>query len=133
MIVVDASAVIEWLLQTATGIRVEARVLARAETLHAPHLLDVEVAQVLRRLVAAGKLTATRAREALDDLADVAVARYPHTVLLSRIWELRDNLTAYDVAYVALSEALDAPLVTCDEKIADAPGHGARVDVIREE
>ena len=130
MIVLDASAAIEWLLQTATGARVETRVFSEPVGLHAPHLVDVEVAQGLRRLVSAGLITASRAHDALHDLSDLALTRYPHHPFLDRIWELRDNLTAYDAAYVALAEALDAPLVTCDKKLASAPGHRARVEVI---
>lgn len=130
MIVLDASAAIEWLLQTKVGGRVEERIFADADTLHAPHVLDLEVAQVLRRYVTARIITADRGREALDDLLDVALTRYPHAALLERIWELRDNLTAYDAAYVALAEALDAPLVTCDGRTASAPSHHARVDLI---
>lgn len=130
MIVLDASAAIEWLLQTAAGARVEERIFSHAATLHAPHLLDVEVAQVLRRYVTAGIITASRGQEALEDLLDLSLTRCPHDVLLGRIWELRDTLTAYDAAYVALAEALGAPLVTCDRKIASALGHHARVEVV---
>ena len=130
MIVLDASAAVEWLLQTAVGMKVDRRILAPGERLHAPHLLDVEVAQALRRFVAIGGLTSRRAQEALDDLLDLSITRYPHDVLLDRIWVLRENLTAYDAAYVALAEALDATLVTCDRKISGASGHRARVEVI---
>ena len=130
MIVLDASAAIEWLLQTDTGRRVEARMFGDPQTIHAPHLLDVEIAQVLRRLAAARVITPVRADEALDDLRDLAVTRYPHDPFLDRIWDLRGNLTAYDAAYVALAEALDAPLVTCDARLASGRGHRARVDVI---
>lgn len=130
MIVLDASAAIEWLLQTATGARVEARIFSRAVTVHAPHLLDVEIAQVLRRYVATGILTASRGRQALEDLIDLPLTRYPHEPLLERIWALRNNLTAYDAAYVALAEALDAPLVTCDGRLASAAGHYAAVEVV---
>ena len=76
-----------------------------------------------------GLITESRGDQALEDLVDLSLTRYPHDMLLSRIWALRDNLTAYDAAYVALAEALDAPLVTCDTKIAAAPGHRARVEV----
>lgn len=130
MIVVDASAVLELLLGTAIAPRVTARLLDQAESLHAPHLLDIEVAQVLRRFAAAGELTATRGREALDDLDALPITRYPHDILLPRIWELRANLTAYDAAYVALAEALDAPLLTTDACLARAPGHRARVELM---
>ena len=130
MIVLDASAVVEWLLQTRLGAKVEDRIFSRTETLHAPHLLDVEVAQVLRRYVNSGVLTAVRGGDALDDLSDLSVTRYAHDLLLRRVWELRDNLTAYDAIYVALAEALDARLVTCDRKIASASGHRAKVVVV---
>jgi len=129
VIVLDASAAVEWLLQTETGIVVEARLFARAETLHAPHLLDLEIAQVLRRYNAAGVLPASRAEGALDDLAHLAVRRYPHAPFLERMWELRGSLTAYDAVYVALAEALAAPLLTCDRKMA-AAGHRARVELV---
>ena len=129
MIVLDASSAIEWLLQTTVGARVEERI-CRAATLHAPHLLNIEIAQVLRRYVAADIITASRGRGALEDLLDLSLTRYPHDLLLECVWELRDNLTAYDAAYVALAEALGAPLVTCDGKMASAPGHHARVEVV---
>ena len=129
MIVLDASAAIEWLLQTPAGIRIDKRIFSPLVPLHAPHLLDIEVAQVLRRYVKKGLITGSRGDQALEDLVDLSLTRYPHDMLLSRIWALRDNLTAYDAAYVALAEALDAPLVTCDTKIAAAPGHRARVEV----
>ena len=129
MIVVDASAMLEVLLGTATGALVEDRLLTGGESLHAPHLLDVEVAQVLRRYAAAGELTPERGREALMDLVDFPVHRYPHDVLLPRIWELRHNVTAYDAAYLALAEILAAPLVTCDARLAAAPRHAAKIEV----
>jgi predicted nucleic acid-binding protein len=129
LIVVDASAMLEVLLGTATGALVEDRLLTGGESLHAPHLLDVEVAQVLRRYTAAGELTPERGREALMDLVDFPVHRYPHDVLLPRIWELRHNVTTYDAAYVALAETLAAPLVTCDARLGTAPRHAAKVEV----
>jgi predicted nucleic acid-binding protein len=129
LIVVDASALLEVLLGTATGARIEDRLLSQDESLHAPHLLDVEVAQVLRRYAAAGDLAPERGLEALVDLADFPIHRYPHDVLLPRIWELRQNVTAYDAAYLALAEALAAPLVTCDTRLKAAPRHSAVVEV----
>jgi predicted nucleic acid-binding protein len=125
----DASAAIEWLLQTPSGLRVGRRI-APGESLHAPQLLDVEVAQALRRLVAVHGLSVSRAEEALQDLTDLRIRRYPHTPFLRRIWALRHNLTCYDALYVALAETLDAPVLTCDAKLAAAPGHRARVEVI---
>ncbi len=129
MIVVDASAVLEVLLQTAAAGAVSNRIFASGETLHAPHLLDVEVAQVLRRYARSGALSPQRGEEALEDLADLPLNRYPHDVLLPRIWELRHNVTAYDAAYIALAEALSATLVTRDRALADAPVK-ARVEFV---
>lgn len=130
MIVVDASAMLEVLLGTATGRRVENRLLSKGESLHAPHLLDVEVAQVLRRYAAAGELTPERGLDALADLVDFPIQRYAHDLLLPRIWELHRNVTAYDAAYLALAETLAAPLVTCDVRLASAPRHSAKVEVL---
>jgi predicted nucleic acid-binding protein len=130
VIVLDASAVIEWLLQSRTGIKIDQRIFARSESLHAPHLLDVEVAQVLRRYVRDKTITAQRGQEALEDLAGLPLVRYPHDFLIPRIWELRAMLTAYDATYVALAELLGASLLTCDRKIASAPGHSANVKVV---
>lgn len=130
MIVLDASATIEWLLQSPTGVKIDQRISSPSESLHAPHLLDVEVAQVLRRYVRDKMITARRGQEALEDLADIRLSRYPHDFLIPRIWDLRATLTAYDAAYVALAEVLDARLVTCDAKIAAASGHHAKVEVV---
>ena len=130
MIVVDASAVIEVLLNTPAGVRVADRLFADGETLHAPHLLDLEVAQVLRRYALSAELDAARGAQALEDLAALPLSRYPHDVLLPRIWELRHNVTAYDAAYVALAEALAAPLVTRDAALAASRGHAARIELL---
>jgi predicted nucleic acid-binding protein len=129
MIVLDASAAIDWLLQTPAGQRIEQRIYARNDTLHTVHLLDVEFAQVLRRLVREGTLAPRRAEEAIEDLVALRIARYAPMLLLNRIWQLRQNLSAYDAAYVALSEELSAPLITRDQKIAAAPGHRAAVEL----
>ena len=130
MIVVDSSAVIEVLLRTDRAASIEERILSTDVTLHAPHLLDLEVTQVLRRYCASGEIDAERGEEAMDDLSDLPITRYPHSLFLRRIWELRDNMTAYDAAYVALAEALPAPLVTCDARLASAPGHGAEIELL---
>lgn len=132
MIVVDASAVLACLLRLPPERAVE-RLLNPAETLHAPELVDVEVAQVVRRYWRAGAVDAARGREALDDLRALPLERYGHGPLLARVWELRHNVTAYDAAYLALAEALDAPLVTCDARLARVPGHAAAVEVLSRE
>jgi predicted nucleic acid-binding protein len=98
--------------------------------LHAPHVLDLEVAQVLRRYVRAGELRPGRAAEALNDLTALRIERYPHHLFLTRIWSLRENATAYDACYLALAEALDAPLLTSDRRLATVPGHGAVIRLV---
>jgi len=125
MIVVDTSAVIAALLDPAPPAGLVDR-LAGAE-LHAPHLIDVEMLHALRRLLTVGVIEVDRADEVRRDYDDLLIRRYPHTPLGDRVWALRDNLTAYDAAFVALAEALGAPLVTCDARLAGAPGHGADV------
>ena len=104
-------------------------IFAANETLHAPHLIDLEIAQVLRRYVRSAVISAERGAEALTDLVDFPLTRYPHFVLLTRIWQMRHGLTAYDAAYLALAEALDAPLITRDRALARA-GSQVRVEVI---
>ena len=130
MIVIDASALLEFLLQTALGARVEARLFRERDEFHAPHLADVEVTQGLRRLVRAGDVSPARAAEAIADLADLDLHRHPHLDLLTRAWKLRENVTAYDAMYVALAEALSAPLVTCDRPLASTSGHRATIEAI---
>lgn len=120
MIVLDASAAIDWLLQSAAGQRIESRIYSRGESLHAPHLLDLEVAQVLRRMVREAVVSAVRADQAIQDLLDLRVTRYPHNLFLPHIWRLRNNLSAYDAAYVVLAQELGATLVTRDSRLASA-------------
>jgi predicted nucleic acid-binding protein len=129
VIVLDASAAIDWLLQTAAGQRIDRRIFSANESLHAPHLLDLEVGQVLRRLVQEGTVSAQRADQGIEDLLDLRIIRYPHFVLLPRIWQLRNNFSAYDAAYVALAEKLGARLLTRDARLASAPGHTASVEL----
>ena len=130
MIVVDASALLEFLLQTSVGARVEARLFRDEDELHAPHLLDVEVVQGLRRLVRTGEVASGRADEAMADLTDLDLIRHAHVDLLPRAWKLRDNISAYDAIYVALAEAIEATIVTCDRPLAKASGHRAQIEVI---
>lgn len=127
--VLDASVILELLLRTPASDALVDRILSGGEQLHAPHLVDIEVAQVLRRYVARGELTEPRGREALDVLTVFPVTRYAHEPLLSRIWQLRDRLTAYDAAYVALAEALGVILLTRDQRLARVPGIRAKVQL----
>ena len=130
--VLDASAALEAFLGTspnATSIRYW--IQAPNGTVHAPHLLDVEILHALRRLVLRGDVSHARGEEIRADFADFRWSRYSHTVFLDRIWELRNNLTAYDAAYVALAETLNAPLVTTDARLARAPGIRAAVEIYK--
>jgi predicted nucleic acid-binding protein len=129
MIVLDASAAVDWLLQTPPGRRIESRIYSRNETLHAPHLLDLEVTQVLRRLVQQGVISARRADNAIRDLLDLRITRYAHFVLLPRIWQLCQNFSAYDAANVVLAEKLGAALVTRDARLASVPAHAATIEL----
>ena len=130
MIVVDASVIVTALADDGSdGDR--ARYRLRGERLAAPHLLDLEVTSAWRRLVAGGELDERRARLALADLQGLRVDRVRHGALLDRCWELRDNLTVYDAAYVALAELLDVTLLTADGKFAKAPGPRCPIEVLR--
>ena len=130
MIVLDASAALELLLNTAAGQQVAKRIAPRTVSLHAPHLIDLEVAQALRRYVHARAIHAQRAELAMTHLSQLDLARYAHDLLLPRIWALRDNLTAYDAAYVALAEVLEAPLLTRDHRLTRAPGITTRIELL---
>ncbi len=130
MIVLDASVVLEVVLGTAVGRDLEFRLRVPGESLHAPALLDIEVAQVLRRLAGRGELSARRGQEAVLDLMDLPIRRYPHLPFVQRIWRLRANLTAYDAAYVALAEELNAPLLTRDVRLAKTKQHRARIETV---
>jgi len=130
LIVLDASAAVELVLRTQLAARIAKRVLNPAQELHAPHLVDIEVTQTLRRLTQSAALAPTRAELALADFEDLAIERHAHPALLRRIWALRSAMSAYDGAYVALAEALAAPLVTCDARLARAHGHGAEIELI---
>lgn len=128
MIVLDASAAIDLLLDRPPFAEELGRRLGTGVA--APHLLDAEVGQVLRRFVSKGELSVERARDALTDLSDLRLVRYPHAPLAQRAFDLRDNLTFCDALYVALAEGLDAPLVTLDARLAEAPGHRAKIEVL---
>jgi len=128
LIVVDASALIEWLLGTVSGKRVGERLFAPGQNVYAPELVYLEVVQGLRRLVRVETLSASRAEQGLADLLDLEINRFPPMLLLRRVWELRDSLSAYDALYVSIAETLEAPLITCDRKLSAAHGHRARIE-----
>ncbi|WP_102141437.1 type II toxin-antitoxin system VapC family toxin [Mycobacterium hubeiense] len=125
MIVVDASAAIAGLLNDGP-----ARRRLATGGIHVPHLADPEVASGLRRLVHAGEITAADSWRALDAWRRLALTRYPMAGLLSRIWELRDNVSAYDASYLALAETLDGELITADARLSQAAGIRCPVTVV---
>jgi len=131
VIVLDASALVELILSTAAGKAVAARIADPEEGLHAPHLADLEIVQVLRRYVREGDIDAETAAAALDDLRALDLQRHAHEPFLERIWELRQTFTAYDAVYVALAELLDCVLLTGDARLSRAPGTTCDVEVIQ--
>jgi predicted nucleic acid-binding protein len=130
VIVLDASALIELLIGTSQGIRVSDRLDDDTKSVHVPHLADVEVTQALRRFVAAKVIGDDLASEAVVELHNLPLVRHSHDAMLDRIWALRRHVTAYDAAYLALAEVLGATLLTCDRRLARAPGTTARIEVI---
>ena len=131
MIVLDASALVELLLDTPTGQTVATRIADPSLGLHVPHLADVEVVQALSRYAKDGELDAAAAAVALEDLHALDLQRHAHEPLLDRVWELRHNLSAYDAVYVALAEALDSKVLTCDGRLARAPGVARSVELVK--
>lgn len=125
MIVLDASVVVELLMNGASAASIRSELARRDEPLLVPHLIDVEVVSAVRRLAAGRQIDSHRIRQLLESLAALPAERYPHSPLLGRMWELRHNFTAYDAAYIALAEATNSVLWTCDEKLQR--GHRARV------
>ncbi len=131
MLVLDPAAVIAALASRPPNARLVERVSADGD-LHAPHLIDVELLNALRGLVRARALGEDRARNARADFAELPLTRYPHEPLADRAWALRDSLTAYDAVFVALAEALEVPLVTCDARLATAPGLRGSIELFAE-
>lgn len=127
MIVLDSSAIVDWLLQTTAGLRIRSRI--RGESMNAPHLIDIEVAHVLRRLVREGLFPGWSAGEAITIFQGLQITRHPHLKFLPRIWQYRHTLSAYDATYVVLAEALGATLITRDARLAAAPGHTAKIEL----
>ncbi|MDP2320709.1 MAG: type II toxin-antitoxin system VapC family toxin [Acidobacteriota bacterium] len=130
MIVLDASALVELLLNTEAGQLVAMRIADSTLGVHVPHLADVEVAQALRRYASSGEIQAKDAAVALEDLQSLDLQRHAHEPLLDRVWSLRQNLSAYDAVYVALAEVLDTVVLTCDGRLARAPGIKRRVELV---
>lgn len=133
MIVIDSSIVVNALTDSYEPGRVARARLDTEDGMAAPHLLDLEVVSVLRRLVSFGSITRKHAQLALADLGDLDVDRWEHGGLLQRVWQLRDNLSPYDASYVALAEELGCPLVTGDAKLAKGAEHAkspARIEVL---
>jgi predicted nucleic acid-binding protein len=131
VIVLDASALVELVLNTPAGRAIATRIAEPALGLHVPHLADVEVAQALRRYARAGEIDTSAAAMALEDLHALDLQRHAHEPLLDRVWELRNNLSAYDAVYIALAEVLETVVLTCDGRLARAPGVARRVEVVR--
>ena len=130
MIVVDASTLVEVLLRARDAQAIEDRLFENGQTLHAPHLIDVEIAHAIRRYAISGQIKGDRGRAAFAILAALPLNRYPHGFLLPRIWDLRNNLTAYDAVYIALAETLQVPLITRDRRLAGAARHRARIELV---
>jgi predicted nucleic acid-binding protein len=131
VIVLDASALVELLLNTPSGRAIAARIADPAVGLHIPHLADLEVAQALRRYEKDGEVDGDAAADALEDLRALDLQRHAHEPFLGRVRALRHNLTAYDAVYVALAEVLDTVLLTCDGRLARAPGLSRRVELVK--
>lgn len=129
MIVLDASAVLEWLFDTPKAPALQL-ILTEENNFHAPELIDVEIAQVLRRYHLNQGISEERCRQALDDFCDLPIHRIRHRDLLPLIWDYRNNLSAYDAAYVALAALLDARLITSDRKLANASGLAVEVQLL---
>lgn len=124
-LVIDASMVVAGLIDSGTdGRRAEA--LLASDSLAAPHMMTAEAANILRRSAAAGAISAEQASLAHADLLDLRVEFFPYAPFAARIWELRGNVTCYDAWYVAIAEALGAPLATLDARLASAPGPRCR-------
>lgn len=130
MIVLDASVVLELLLRTPAHEAIARRLQSENGDLACPHLIDIEVLHVLRRLAHLKELREGLALEVIEDLAALGLRRYEHEPFRHRIWQLRHNFSAYDAAYVALAESLEAPLLTHDAKLAAATGHEAEIELI---
>lgn len=129
MIVVDASAMVELVLRTKKGLRIAERLAGTEGPFLAPHLIDPEVMQTMRELVRLGEIDVAHADAALAAFVSFPMLRVPHSVLWTRTWALRSNLTAYDATYVVVAELAEAPLITCDGRLSRSPGHRATIEL----
>ncbi|ASO19670.1 putative nucleic acid-binding protein [Actinoalloteichus hoggarensis] len=129
--VVDSSAILELFTAAQPSRGLRTRFLASGNA--APALLDAEVAHVLRRMARRGELSEQDAHDTLMDIRDSPISRSPHQPLVPRVWELRGSVTAYDAMYIALAEALDVPLLTCDAKLAGSNGHNAKIELFAQD
>jgi predicted nucleic acid-binding protein len=127
VIVLDASVVVELLTNGMLADNIRIKLAERNESLIVPHLLDIEVASALRTMTAGQRIDSHRTEQLFETLASLPAERYPHTPLLTRVWELRHNFTCYDAIYIALAEATNSVLYTSDTKLAK--GHRAEVFV----
>ena len=130
MIIIDASLALDISVATPQGDALSDQLMGEGHALAAPEVIELEVLQALHRLLWLDRINLTTADRAMAVFAAMEIERYSHLPLRSRIWSLRDNLTAYDAAYFALAELLDAPLWTRDNKFSDIPGHQARVEIL---
>ena len=130
MIVVDASAIVDILVGARNAPLLRRQLFDEGDEVHAPHLLDIEVMHVIRRGFRIGEMSAERAQQAISNFRLLPIERHSHEILLDRIWQLRENLTAYDAAYVALAEILDTVVVTTDARLARAPGMSRFIQLV---
>lgn len=125
----DASAAVEWLLRTPAGQNIERRIYSRGESLHAPPSSTLKSPACCAAWREAGRVSPRRAQEAVHDLIQLRIRRYPHTTLLPNLWKYRHTLSVYDAAYVVLAETLGVTLLTRDPRLASAPGHTATIEL----
>ena len=130
MIVVDASALVEWVLRSPAGLATRRYLAENHGRTHAPSFVTVEASQALRRLEALGHLTPARAEMSFDAIRDLRVSPHEPASLLMRAWALRHSMSSYDAVYVALAESLQAPLLTCDARLARTHGHTAEITLV---
>jgi predicted nucleic acid-binding protein len=129
-VVVDASTVIELLSGATSAVAIDERLRNEKTDIHAPHLIDLEVAHAFRHAFLGGRITDEDGQRMFAEFDTLAIVRHSHLQLLGRIWALRQNLSAYDAAYVALAERLDVPLLTLDARLSRSSGHTARIELV---